>query len=140
VSARIFTRSWEARPSFVPTFVDGVVREVFGLAAAEVEQRSLAVRLDLAAGYPVMADRVQLQQVLFNLVTNAADAMSHLDAKQRLLSVTSCITGGGSVSVSVQDNGTGISEEIGSRIFDAFFTTKKTRMHGHGACHLQIHH
>ncbi|MFM0074498.1 AAA family ATPase [Paraburkholderia sediminicola] len=118
----------EAKPSFVPTLVDGVVREVFDLAAAEVEQRSLAVRLDLAAGRSVMADRVQLQQVLFNLVMNAADAMSHLDAKQRLLSVTSRVDDRGSVVVSVKDNGGGISEEIGPRIFDAFFTTKKSGM------------
>jgi signal transduction histidine kinase len=69
-----------------------------------------------------------LQQVLFNLVMNAADAMSHLDAKQRLLSITSRVGDRGSVVVSVQDNGSGISEEIGARIFDAFFTTKKTGM------------
>ncbi|MBB5539912.1 hypothetical protein A8H39_31075 [Paraburkholderia fungorum] len=118
----------ESKPSFIPIPIDGVVREVFELAAAEIEQRSLAVRLDLSADCSVMADRVQLQQVLFNLVMNAADAMSHLDAKQRWLSVTSCINEQGMVAVSVQDNGSGISEEIASRIFDAFFTTKETGM------------
>ncbi|OAJ54888.1 hypothetical protein A6V36_08605 [Paraburkholderia ginsengiterrae] len=118
----------EAKPSLVPTLVDGVIREVFDLAAAEVEQRGLAVRLDLAAGRTVMADRVQLQQVLFNLIMNAADAMSHLDARQRLLSVTSRVDERGSVVVSVRDSGSGISQEIGARIFDAFFTTKKTGM------------
>ncbi|WP_186308106.1 AAA family ATPase [Paraburkholderia sp. BCC1884] len=118
----------EATPSYVPTFVDGVIREVFDLAAVEVEQRGLVVRLDLAADCPVMADRVQLQQVLFNLVMNAADAMSHLDAKQRLLSVTSCVSDQGSVIVSVQDNGAGIDETTLARIFDAFFTTKATGM------------
>jgi len=65
---------------------------------------------------------------LFNLVMNAADAMSHLDARQRLLSVTSCIDDRGRVVVSVQDNGSGIKEEIASRIFEAFFTTKQTGM------------
>ncbi|RKE35724.1 putative ATPase [Paraburkholderia sp. BL23I1N1] len=118
----------ETRPSLVSIRVDDVVREVFALAAAEVEQRRLIVRLDLAAGRAVMADRVQLQQVLFNLVMNAADAMSHLDARQRLLSVTSRVSEGGAVVVSVLDNGSGIGEEIGSRIFDAFFTTKETGM------------
>jgi len=118
----------ESKPSFVPIPIDGVVREVFELAAAEIEQRSLAVRLDLLADCSVMADRVQLQQVLFNLVMNAADAMNHLDARQRWLSVTSCVNDQRMVVVSVQDNGSGIDEEIASRIFDAFFTTKETGM------------
>ncbi len=118
----------EAKPSFVTTYVDNVVREVFELAAAEIEQRSLVVRLDLAANRSVLADRVQLQQVLFNLVMNAADAMSHLDARQRLLTVTSSVDDRGAVIVSVQDNGSGISEDIAPRIFDAFFTTKSTGM------------
>ncbi|MGF6933504.1 putative ATPase/signal transduction histidine kinase [Paraburkholderia sp. UCT70] len=118
----------EAKPSFVPTYVDNVVREVFELAAAEIEQRGLVVRIDLGANCSVMADRVQLQQVLFNLVMNAADAMGHLDARQRLLSVTSNVGDQGSVVVSVKDNGSGINADIASRIFDAFFTTKKTGM------------
>ncbi|CAN7727783.1 AAA family ATPase [Paraburkholderia terricola] len=118
----------EAKPSPVPTFVDSVVREVFALAAAEIEQKGVNVRLDLASRCAVLADRVQLQQVLFNLVMNAADAMSHLDARQRLLSVATAVNGQGSVTVSVQDNGCGISAEIAPRIFDAFFTTKETGM------------
>jgi len=118
----------ETKPSFEPTYVDQVVREVFELTAVEIEQRSLIVRHDLCADRAVIADRVQLQQVLFNLVMNAADAMSHLDARQRLLSVTSCIDDRGRVVVSVQDNGSGIKEEIASRIFEAFFTTKQTGM------------
>ncbi|MFM0060890.1 AAA family ATPase [Paraburkholderia phytofirmans] len=118
----------ETKPRFTPISIDSVVREVFELASAEVEQRSLVVRLDLAANRAVMADRVQLQQVLFNLVMNAGDAMSHLEARQRLLTVTSSVNDQGAVVVSVQDNGSGISEENASRIFDAFFTTKKTGM------------
>jgi signal transduction histidine kinase len=54
--------------------------------------------------------------------------MSHLDARQRLLTVTSSVDDRGAVIVSVQDNGSGISEEIAPRIFDAFFTTKSTGM------------
>ena len=118
----------EAKPSPVPTYVDNVVREVFELASAEVDQRRLVVRVDLAANRPVNADRVQLQQVLFNLVMNAADAMGHLDARQRVLTVTSHVDEGGSVVVSVKDNGSGIAEDIAPRIFDAFFTTKTTGM------------
>jgi signal transduction histidine kinase len=118
----------EATPSYIPISVDAVVREVFELAAAEVEQRGLIVRLALAADLPVMADRVQLQQVLFNLIMNAADAMHHLDPRHRLLSVTSGTSDQGLVFVSVQDNGTGIDDATKARIFDAFFTTKSTGM------------
>ncbi|WP_250493958.1 AAA family ATPase [Caballeronia sp. GAWG1-1] len=122
------TLAKETKPIFAPVYIDYVVREVFELAAAEIEQRGVFVRLDLAARCSVTADRVQLQQVLFNLVMNAADAMSHLDARQRLLAVTSCIDDRGTVIVSVQDNGDGIREDIAERIFDAFFTTKDTGM------------
>jgi predicted ATPase/signal transduction histidine kinase len=118
----------EAKPSLVPTYVDNVVREVLELASAEIDQRGLVVRVDLAANCSVNADRVQLQQVLFNLVMNAADAMSHLEARQRLLTVTSRVDVGGAVVVSVEDKGSGIDEDIAPRIFDAFFTTKKVGM------------
>ncbi|MGF6767534.1 putative ATPase/signal transduction histidine kinase [Paraburkholderia sp. GAS199] len=118
----------EEAPSYLPTLIDSVIREVFELAAVEVEQRGLIVKLDLAVDRTVMADRVQLQQVLFNLVMNAADAMRHLDARQRQLRVSSCVSDQGSVIVSVQDNGTGIDDATMARIFDAFFTTKTTGM------------
>ena len=77
----------------------------------------------------VSADRVQLQQVIFNLITNAIDAMDTVIDRARSLRVTSELKGSDGVVVKIADTGTGIAPENVDRIFDTFFTTKS---HGMG--------
>jgi signal transduction histidine kinase len=76
-----------------------------------------------------MADRVQLQQVLLNLIMNAVEAMSSLETRERSLLVKSEPLEAGDVLITVEDSGPGIDLEDMDRIFDAFFTTKS---HGMG--------
>jgi signal transduction histidine kinase len=76
-----------------------------------------------------MADRVQLQQVLLNLITNAAEAMVSVTDRARLLVVTSGTDEAGDVRITVEDSGPGIDPKDIDRIFHAFFTTKS---HGMG--------
>jgi C4-dicarboxylate-specific signal transduction histidine kinase len=74
----------------------------------------------------VFGDRVQLQQVVLNILMNAADAVSAMpDAAGRTLTVTTAVAGP-TVSVAVADKGVGISDEDLARMFDPFFTTKPT--------------
>jgi signal transduction histidine kinase len=72
----------------------------------------------------VLGDRVQLQQVIMNLIMNGADAMSSIIDRSRILSISSRQDNNGFVRVTVQDSGTGIDESIRHRIFDPLFTTK----------------
>jgi signal transduction histidine kinase len=76
-----------------------------------------------------MADRVQLQQVLLNLIMNAVEAMSSVENRERLLLVKSEFHGARDVLIMVEDSGPGIDPNDIDRIFDAFFTTKS---HGMG--------
>ncbi len=75
-----------------------------------------------------MADRVQLQQVVMNLVTNAMDAMEHIADRQKLLRVKTAIRDGDIVVVAIEDSGTGIDADKVDRLFDTFFTTKPSGM------------
>jgi C4-dicarboxylate-specific signal transduction histidine kinase len=84
----------------------------------------VAVHAELAADVPtVLADRVQLQQVLLNLIMNAIDAMIAIRDRPRKLLITSAEDAEG-VMVQVQDSGQGLDPEHVHRIFDSFFTTK----------------
>ena len=76
----------------------------------------------------VMAERVQLQQVLLNLVTNAIEAMSAIADRERVLAIRSRVCEPGHVLITVEDSGTGIDPSQIDRIFDAFFTTKAQGM------------
>jgi signal transduction histidine kinase len=76
----------------------------------------------------VSGDRVQLQQVIMNLTMNAADAMSSVTDRPRLLRVGSKVNDEGSIEVTIADSGTGIEEAIRHRIFDPLFTTKSAGM------------
>lgn len=107
-----------------PVAVNDLIREAAALLHGEMLRRGVAVRLDLLEGLPpAQGDRVQLLQVLVNLMTNAADAMGTVVRELRKLAVRSG-TDGKSVTVAVQDAGPGIAPEHARRLFEPFFTTK----------------
>jgi PAS domain S-box-containing protein len=121
----LFTRK-EVRAESVD--LNAATREVIALTASELRRGSVVLREELADDLPtVTGDRVQLQQVILNLLLNAADAMSGVDDRPRELVVR---TGGdeGEVCVSVQDSGVGFAPEDHERLFEAFYTTKAQGM------------
>jgi PAS domain S-box-containing protein len=109
--------------------VNEIIREMIVLLRGEATRYSMSVRTDLAADLPqVMGDRVQLQQVLMNLMVNGIDAMKAVDGT-RELAIKSQRAEKEQILVSVSDTGVGLPPEQADRIFDAFFTTKP---HGTG--------
>ncbi|WPP01708.1 AAA family ATPase [Pseudomonas sp. HR96] len=113
----------QAPPERQALDLGGLIRHVLSLTANELQDRYTTVALDLADLPPVQADAVQLQQVILNLVNNAADAVQGLPPLARRLRVqTRAIPGG--VLVLVEDNGCGLDASLGGDIFKAFFTTK----------------
>jgi PAS domain S-box-containing protein len=106
-----------------------LIKDSVALMSAELEQAKIVVQLELAERLrSISAHRGQLQQVMLNLVTNAADAMRDVVDRARLLRVKSEPRGSNGIAILVQDNGTGINQNNIDRIFDAFFTTKKNGM------------
>jgi signal transduction histidine kinase len=92
---------------------------------SDLQDREVSVHVELNEQLPpVIADRVQLQQVLLNLITNAVDAMGSISDRTRVLRVKSQIYDPNRVLVSVEDSGAGIDPKDLDHIFDAFFTTK----------------
>ena len=109
--------------------VNEVVREMIVLLRSEAARYNISVRTELAADLPrVMGDRVQLQQVLMNLIVNGIDAMKEIDGA-RELAVKSQRTEKEEVLVSVSDTGVGLPPQQADQVFNAFFTTKP---HGTG--------
>jgi NO-binding membrane sensor protein with MHYT domain len=109
--------------------VNEIVREMIVLLRSEVARNAISVRTELAADLPqVMADRVQLQQVMMNLISNSIDAMRDVDGT-RELAIKSRRAENEHLMVSVSDTGIGLPRQQASQIFDAFFTTK---VHGTG--------
>ena len=108
-----------------PLDVNEVVHEVLKLARSDLVNQGVIVRAELAADLPPVAgDRVQLQQVLINLVMNACDAMAATPAGRRQISVRTASAADGTVTVAVTDQGSGIAPEKLAEIFEPFFTTK----------------
>ena len=104
--------------------VNELVREMLVLLRSEADRYSIYMRTDLAAELPkVMADRVQLQQVLMNLMLNGIDAMKQVDGT-RELTIKSQQAENEQLLVSVSDIGVGLPPQQENQIFDAFFTTK----------------
>jgi PAS domain S-box-containing protein len=101
------------------------IREVVAFAQDEVRRNNVILRVELAdALSPVLGDRVQLQQVVLNLVTNGIEAMSSVEERPRELIVRTQNDDAGQVRVTVQDSGIGLDPQSMERMFDAFYTTK----------------
>ena len=101
------------------------IDEVVALAESEITTNGVSVQARLAEGLvPVQGDRVQLQQVVLNLILNAVEAMSTVEAGPRELLISTEQTGG--VLVSVRDSGPGIDPDHLDRVFEAFYTTKSS--------------
>jgi C4-dicarboxylate-specific signal transduction histidine kinase len=104
--------------------VNEIIREMIVLLLGETTRYSIAVGTDLAADLPpVMADGVQLRQVLLNLIINGTDAMKDVDGR-RELAISSRRGENEQVVVSVSDTGVGLPPQRADQIFSAFFTTK----------------
>jgi two-component system sensor kinase FixL len=105
--------------------VNELVEQVTKLVQRELLNNRVSLQLDLSQALPeVFGDRVQLQQVVLNLIINGIQAMSTLDDRPRVLGVQSHQNEAGEVVVAVIDNGTGIDPAMADQLFSAFFTTK----------------
>jgi len=106
-----------------------VTREVIALSLSDLQRNRVVLRSELADDLPsVNADRVQLQQVILNLLRNACDAMSDVDDRSREVLIRTTCEKDDRVRLSVQDSGTGINPQHVERLFEAFYTTKSGGM------------
>src|SRR5712671_5018471 len=108
--------------------VNEVIREMIVVLRSEVARYSISVRTELAADLPqVMGDRVQLQQVMMNLISNSIDAMKDVDGTREIAIKSQ--RADNELMVSISDTGVGLPQQQADQIFNAFFTTKS---HGTG--------
>ncbi len=114
----------KSTPQWELVDVNEVIREMIVLLSGEAARYSISVRMELGEDLPqVMGDRVQLQQVVMNLVMNSVDAMKDVDGT-RELAIQSQRAEEGQLLVSISDTGVGLPPQQADQIFNAFFTTK----------------
>jgi C4-dicarboxylate-specific signal transduction histidine kinase len=117
------------KPEYLAVDINSVIRDVLTLTNSTLQARNVLVRTRLPAELPqVRGDRIGLQQVIMNLITNGTDAMSSITDRSRILRIESQIEASSSVLVAVADAGAGFSPGIADRIFDPLFTTKPNGM------------
>ncbi|MCP3728488.1 AAA family ATPase [Paraburkholderia sp. CNPSo 3272] len=109
--------------------INEAIREVMALTSSEATRNGVSLRLRLAEDLPaIKGDRVQIQQVILNLIINAIDAMSAVDKGPRELTIDTAMIEPGVVLVAVRDSGPGIAPENIERLFEPFYTTKASGM------------
>jgi len=105
--------------------INDAIREVLTLLRSELQRGGVVLHIDLSADdIPILGDRIQLQQVLLNLVRNGIEAMSTISDRPRVLRIRSELTENGEALVAVEDTGVGLDPVSADRIFDPLFTTK----------------
>jgi PAS domain S-box-containing protein len=103
--------------------------EVVALASGDLQRNRVTVRTDFAGDLPaIAADRVQLQQVILNMLTNAADAMSGVRDRERVVTIRTACDGAEGIVLSVHDVGVGIDARAAEELFQPFYTTKASGM------------
>ena len=108
-----------------PLDINEVIRDVVKLIHSEIVIKNVMMSLDLGVDLPpVPGDRVQLQQVILNLLINGVEAMSQVEDRPRELLIQSCRHGAEVALVAVRDVGIGLDPQQAERIFDSFYTTK----------------
>jgi len=114
----------DAPMRFAKCDINEAIEEVLQLARRDFERANVALRTNFDRSLPMIeADRVQLQQVVLNLVRNAVEAMAFVEERSRILTVSSTPADDG-VSITIADTGIGINPADRDRLFDALFTTK----------------
>ncbi len=116
-------------PTIESVDLNEATREVIALSLSELQRNRVVLRPELADDLPpVTGDRVQLQQVILNLVRNGSDAMSNVEDRPRQLLIRTERDEGDRVSLTVQDAGTGFDPQAVDRLFEGFYTTKNDGM------------
>ena len=116
-------------PSKVSLDVNELIREAIALIPHVLKKHKIALRTDLAADLPsVLGDRIQLEQVILNLMVNGIEAMVSIDDRPRVLTMRSAADAAGNLLVEVKDSGIGLVITNVEKIFDTFFTTKPSGM------------
>ena len=111
------------------TELNGAIDEVIELTRGEAVKNDVTVHAQLAEALPfVEADRIQLQQVILNLIMNAIQALAEGGKGPREVSISTLVNGSPDVTISVRDSGPGVSAEDVGRLFDPFYTTKPAGM------------
>ena len=125
-----------------PINVNEIILGVLSLVSGELRDRGLTQRIDLAPELPlVLGHKNQLRQVILNLVRNAVEAMDCIPDRTGVLQVRTEVRGSDAIVVTVQDSGPGIDGDKLDKIFDAFFTSKKSGMGlGLAICRMIIEH
>lgn len=129
VISRIRALSLKATPQWARLRLDDVVHEVLTLAESRLLSQQISLTIDLSSTLPeVLGDRVQLQQVLLNLILNAIDAIHPVVDRPRELEIRTSSPSAGEVQLTVRDSGVGLDSLTQSRLFEPFFTTKAEGM------------
>jgi len=129
VVARLRALYGKKDPSAESVDLNEVTREVLALSLSELQRSRVILRPELGEDLPlVTGDRVQLQQVILNLIRNASDAMSAVDDRPRQLLIRTEQDEGDLVRLTVQDAGVGFDPQAADRLFESFYTTKNDGM------------
>jgi PAS domain S-box-containing protein len=129
VITRLRTLYSKKEPSPEAMDLNEATREVTALSLSDLQRSSVMLRYELADDLPpIVGDRIQLQQVILNLLRNAADAMGTTDDRPRELLIRTERDEGNQVRLSVRDSGVGFPPQAADKLFDAFYTTKTDGM------------
>jgi len=129
VIVRIRSLINKATPEKTRVQINEVIEQTAALAEGQASRNEVSLQLELAPDLPpVLADSIQLQQVILNLLMNGIEATLSVSDRPRLLVIRSQMQGAGQIQVSVKDSGVGVKAEVMGRLFEPFFTTRSKGM------------